>query len=184
MSKVFPLLKLPLRSWDAIHSLIFFIWDESLPCYSSTEYSPNQQFITIGKKVLNDIQSAWLGFNTNLSVIYGKLESQASFTLNGKCALPSCGWNINNTEGLHSPSMLPLPFLGFYAFWMAWLRELELCQQLGAFKRAYQRNFGTQITETCYLGSICLCPPLFYDFFFNCKTKLWVLASCVEYIVY
>lgn len=41
----------------------------------------------MGVKVLNDIQSTWLGFNTNLSVIYGKLESQASFTLNGKvCA--------------------------------------------------------------------------------------------------
>ena len=50
------------------------------------------------KKTLNDIQSGWPWFNTNYSLLYGKLGSQASFTLNGKGTLPSCGQNINNTE--------------------------------------------------------------------------------------
>lgn len=42
--------------------------------------------------------SGWPQLNTNHSLLSGKLESQASFTLNGKCTLPSCGQNINNTE--------------------------------------------------------------------------------------
>lgn len=50
------------------------------------------------KKILNDIQTGWPQFNTKHSLLYGKLGSQASFTLNGKCTLPSCGQNINNTE--------------------------------------------------------------------------------------
>lgn len=98
MSKVFPLLKFPLRSWNAMHFWVFFISVESPSCYSSTKYTSNQQFITIKKKLLSDIQSGWPPFNTNHSLVYGKLGSQASFTLTGKCTLPSCGQNINNTE--------------------------------------------------------------------------------------
>lgn len=106
------------------------------------------------KKVLNVIQSTWLGFNTNLSVIYRKLESQASFTLNGKCALPSCGWSINNTGGLYSPPVLRTPpYLGSYAFGMAWQEHWNFVNKWGAFKWAYGGKFGTQVTETSFLRS-------------------------------
>lgn len=42
--------------------------------------------------------SGWPQLNTNHSLLSGTLESRTSFTLNGKCTLPSCGQNINNTE--------------------------------------------------------------------------------------
>lgn len=106
MSKVFPLLKFPSRSWNAMRFWVFFISDESPPCYSRAKYNPNQQFITIKK--ITKWYPEWLTSvqHKRFSTLR-KLGSQASFTLNGKCTLPSCGQNINNTE-IYSRRLLSL----------------------------------------------------------------------------
>ena len=97
MSKVFPLLKFPLKSWNAIHFWVFFISDETPPCYNRAKYTPDQLFIT-HTQILKDIQSERLTSTEHKPFSTWTLESRTSFTLNGKCTLPSCGQNINNTE--------------------------------------------------------------------------------------
>lgn len=137
------------------------------------------------KKVLNVIQSTWLGFNTNLSVIYRKLESQASFTLNGKCALPSCGWSINNTGGLYSPPVLKhYPILvPMHLGWPG--KNIGTLSTSGVhLSELMEGSLEHKSQKPLSSGPPCLCPhSRFYDFLFNCKTKLWNLAPCVEYIV-
>lgn len=112
MSKVFPLLKFPLKSWNAIHFWFFLFRmklhlataELNIPQINSSSHT-HQQFLTHTPTVHHTHTcwrtsrvSGWPQLNTNHSLLSGKLESRASFTLNGKCTLPSCGQNINNTE--------------------------------------------------------------------------------------